>query len=45
MYKIFLMFAAAFVVLVFITEYPTWRRARRKAEQRAKRKVEREGNK
>ena len=45
MYKIFLMFAAAFVVLVFITEYPTWRRARRKAEQKAKRKAEREGNK
>ena len=45
MYKILLMFCAAFVALVFITEYPTWRRAKRKAEQKAKRKAEREGNK
>ncbi len=35
------MFCAVFMVLVFVMEYPTWRRAKRKA----KRKAERERNK
>jgi hypothetical protein len=41
MYKIILMFCVVFGAMVFITEYPTWRRAKRKA----KRKAERERNK
>lgn len=45
MYKIFLMFGAFFMLLVFVTEYPRWKRARRKAEQKAKRKAAQEGNK
>jgi hypothetical protein len=39
------MFAMVFMVLVFTTEYPRWKRAKRKAERLAKRKAEREANK
>ncbi len=45
MYKMILMFAIVFMALVFATEYPRWKRAKRKAEQLAKRKAEREANK
>ena len=45
MYKMILTFALVFMLLVFVTEYPRWKRAKRKAEQLAKRKAEREANK
>ena len=45
MYKVFLLFGTVFMVLVFVMEYPRWKRAKRKAEQRDKRKAEREANK
>lgn len=45
MYKILLMFCTVFMLLVFVTEYSRWKRAKRRAELKAKRKAEQEGNK
>lgn len=45
MYKILLMYGLVFMGLVFVTEYPRWKRAKRRAELKAKRKAEQEGNK